>query len=163
MSTSTEDYEKPTAHPLEEMLDIEEGTTMVPASKRSTDMVVEARYDEKDDEIDEQFQEVYDLALDAFEAQSQEAELVEGKYKARNGEIAAQYLNTALAAAREKSQLKSGKDKLTLAANKVNPNKGDPAAEAGKVVGDFSEILKMLQDKNAQAEPIDVTPKPVED
>ncbi len=161
MTTTTEDYEKATAHPLEEMLDIEEGTTMVPATKRSTDLVVEARYDDKDEEIEEQFQEVYDLALDAFEAQSQEAELVEGKYKARNGEIAAQYLNTALAAAREKGQLKSGKDKLALAANKISPGTGPQSAQ--KIVGDFSEILKALADKAAESAPIDITPKHVDE
>lgn len=161
MTTTTEEYEKATSHPLEEMLNIEEGTTMVPASKRSTDMVVKAEYDEKDDEIDEQFQEVYDLALDAFEAQSQEAELVEGKYKARNGEIAAQYLNTALAAAREKSDLKQGKDKLAIAANKII---GNNINDGKKIVANFSEILKAIQNENEKSKPIDITPSiPVEE
>lgn len=161
MTTTTEDFEKATSHPLEEMLDIEEGTTMIPTSKRSTDMVIQAEYDEKDDEIDEQFQEVYDLALDAFEAQAQEAELVEGKYKARNGEIAAQYLNTALAAAREKSGLKQGKDKLAIAANKVT---GKDLGDGKKIIANFSEILRAIQDEKEKSEPIDITPSiPVEE
>ncbi len=161
MTMTIDKYEKTTSHPLEEMLDIEEGTTMVPATKRSTDMIIQAEYDKKDGEIDKQFQEVYDLALDAFEAQSQEAELVDGKYKARNGEIAAQYLNTALAAAREKSSLKQGKDKLTLAANKTTvKGSGD---DAQMVVANFSEILKAIHDKQKESEPIDITPKPVEE
>ena len=160
MTTTTEEFDKATSHPLEEMLNIEEGTTMVPSSKRSTDMVVKAEYDEKDDEIDEQFQEVYDLALDAFEAQAQEAELVEGKYKARNGEIAAQYLNTALAAAREKSDLKQGKDKLAIAANKLKP--GD-VGDGKKIIADFSEILRAVQVEKEKSEPIDITPTHVEE
>jgi len=160
MTTTTEEFDKATSHPLEEMLNIEEGTTMVPSSKRSTDMVVKAEYDEKDDEIDEQFQEVYDLALDAFEAQAQEAELVEGKYKARNGEIAAQYLNTALAAAREKSDLKQGKDKLAIAANKLKP--GD-IGDGKKIIADFSEILRAVQEEKEKSEPIDITPTHVEE
>ena len=81
MTTVTTEIEKPTSNPLEELLDIEPNTTLMPAIKRETELVVDTRYDSKDTEIEDQFQEIYDLALEAFDAQSQEAELVEGKYK----------------------------------------------------------------------------------
>lgn len=145
--------EVPINHPMENILDIEEGTTMVPAVKRSTQLVVSGQYDDKDDEIDAQFQEVYDLSLEAFEQQSQEAELVEGKYKARNGEIAAQYLNIALNAAKEKGSLKTNKDKLSLAAEKVTKSGG--TTNNNLIVGDRNDILKTLM---GQPDPIDVTP-----
>ena len=58
-------------------------------------------------------QEVYDAAMGGFETQMDEAEIVEGKYKARNGEVAVQFLNAALNAAKEKSGLKQHKDKVT--------------------------------------------------
>lgn len=155
MATEKEEIEVATQHPMENLLDIEEGSTMVPAIQRNTDLVVDVQYDDKDVEIEEQFQEVYDLALEAFEAQSAEAELVEGKYKARNGEIAAQYLNTALNAAKEKSSQKMHKDKTTLAANKVTSPTG--MTQNNLIVGDRNDILKTLMN-NSEPEPIDVTP-----
>lgn len=155
--TDKENIEVPINHPMESILDIEEGTTMMPAVKRTTELVVSGQYDDKDDEIDEQFQEVYDLSLEAFEQQSQEAELVEGKYKARNGEIAAQYLNIALNAAKEKGSLKGNKDKLSLAAEKVT---GAKTTNNNLIVGDRNDILKQLM--GTKPEPIDITPEPVE-
>lgn len=70
-------------------------------------------YDDKDGEIDEQFQEVYDKAMSAFEYQMERADStdVEPKYVARMHEVAAGYLNAALAAAKEKAAIKSNKDK----------------------------------------------------
>jgi hypothetical protein len=152
--------EVPRNHPMEDILDIEEGTTMVPAVKRSSELVVSGQYDNKDDEIDAQYQEVYDLSLEAFEQQSQEAELVEGKYKARNGEIAAQYLNIALNAAKEKGTLKGNKDKLSLAAEKVTKSGG--TTNNNLIVGDRNDILKTLMGKDDAPEPIDITPEPAD-
>ena len=160
MSTEKENIEVPINHPMESILDIEEGTTLVPAVKRTTELVVSGQYDNKDDEIDEQFQEVYDLSLEAFEQQSNEAELVEGRYKARNGEIAAQYLNIALNAAKEKGSLKGNKDKLSLAAEKVTT--GGRTTNNNLIVGDRNDILKTLMGIDTKPEPIDITPEPVE-
>jgi hypothetical protein len=69
--------------------------------------------DPKDNEIEKQFQEIYETAMSAYEALFQEVDLVEGKYKARTGEVAVQFLNTALNAAGNKMKLKQGKDKNT--------------------------------------------------
>ena len=157
--TDKENIEVPINHPMENILDIEEGTTMMPAVKRTTELVVSGQYDDKDDEIDEQYQEVYDLSLEAFEQQSQEAELVEGRYKARNGEIAAQYLNIALNAAKEKGSLKGNKDKLSLAAEKVTS--GSRTTNNNLIVGDRNDILKTLMGQDTKPEPIDITPEPV--
>lgn len=157
MATETKKIEVPVNHPMEAILDIEEGTTMVPTVQRTTEPAVTKQYDEKDAEIDSQFQEVYDLSLEAFEFQSQEAELVEGKYKARNGEIAAQYLNIALNAAKDKATLKINKDKITLAEKKVtNAN----ASTTNLIVGDRNDILKTLLQQTDVPEIKDVTPTP---
>ena len=94
-------------HPLEEVLDLEPGTTLVPAlPERSTELVVTDEYDNKDNEIEQQFQEIYDAAMDAYETQALDAEKVEPKYRARNQEVAVQYLNAALNAAKEKAGMK---------------------------------------------------------
>ena len=106
-------------HPLEEAFDIEPGTTLTTKTERSTELAETEQYDEKDKEIEEQFQEIYDAAMGAFEDQCAEAEVVEGKYKARNMEVATQLLNAALHAAKEKASQKKEKDKNDIAKNKV--------------------------------------------
>ena len=60
-------------HPMEEVLEIEPGTTVATVVERNTDLVVAEEFDEKDQEIDAQFQEVYDAAMGAFEQQSMDA------------------------------------------------------------------------------------------
>jgi Lon protease-like protein len=117
--------EKEVFHPLEEIFDIEESTTVVPYKEVKTDLVPHEPYDPKDGEIEEQFQELYDMALEAFENQQEESDVIDPKYRARNAEVAVQYLKTALEAAREKRQLKEHKDKIVTkqtTGNTVNNN-----------------------------------------
>ena len=106
--------EKEITHPLEQVFDIEENTTVVPYKEVKTDLVAFEPYDEKDSEIEEQLQELYDMAVEAFENQQEESDGIEPKYRARNAEVAVQYLKTALEAAREKRQLKEHKDKVVI-------------------------------------------------
>ena len=136
--------EKPIHHPLEEVFEIEEGTTIVPHIERSTELVIHEEYDKKDTELEEQFQEVYDAALGAFEGQMDEAELVEGKYKARNGEVAVQFLNAALAAAREKAGMKKHKDKLAVDKSKAGTPK---TLNQNLIVADRNDLLKEIMGK----------------
>lgn len=145
-----ENVETPVNHPLEEVFGIEQGTTMLPTIQRTTELTVVESYDVKDKEVEGQLQEVYDAAMGAFETQSQETELVEGKYKARSGEVAVQFLNTALEAAKSKSTIKMHKDKLSTVVNKppgtVNNN---------LIVADRNELLKNLRNMNLDADVID--------
>lgn len=123
MSKKTTETEKEIFHPLEEVFDIEENTTVVPYKQVKTDLVVHEPYDNKDEEIEEQLQELYDMALEAFENQQEESDVIDPKYRARNAEVAVQYLKTALEAAREKRQMKEHKDKVvTKQAGTVNNN-----------------------------------------
>ena len=110
-NTTRTEIESLMEHPLEEAFDIEPGTTLTTKTERSTELAVTEQYDEKDREIEDQFQEIYDAAMAAFEDQCAEAEVVEGKYKARNMEVATQLLNSALHAAKEKASQKKEKDK----------------------------------------------------
>ncbi len=102
---------------LEDVFGIESNTTLkevITFEDAQTPIARGDDYDDKDDEIDNQFQEVYDKALTAFEYQMERADStdIEPKYIARMHEVAAQYLNTALSAAKEKANLKSAKDKI---------------------------------------------------
>lgn len=126
-----------TDHPLEDVFDIERGTTEVITEEISTPLVVSpvVSYDEKDLEIEQQFQEVYDAAMTSF---ADQAGLLtqDPKFSARNMEVANAFLNTALAAAKEKASLKLGKEKNTTQAPKtVNNN----------LIMDRNELLKMMK------------------
>lgn len=99
-------------HPLEEFFDIESGTTEIEVYEREGELLPAEQYDPKDSEIEEQFQEVYNSAMDGYDLLSLELNKVEGRFKARVGEVSVQHLNTALNAASLKAKLKEHKDKL---------------------------------------------------
>ena len=140
---------KTVEHPLEGFLDIEPGTTVVEYQESApTELVLHTEYDDKDNEIEDQFQEVYDKAMDAFDAQSDITDQVEGKYAARNAEVAAQFLNTALNAAKEKSSMKAHKDKLDVA--KVRA--GAPGTVNQNLIMDRNDVLRALLGNNKDDE-----------
>ena len=129
-------------HPMEEVLDIEAGTTVITrAEHERQELTVVDEYDEKDQELEGQFQEVYDTAMDAFETQATEADLIDPQFRARNQEVAAQFLNTALGAVKEKSALKMHKDKINIDARKATTPK---TLNQNVIVADRNEILKAL-------------------
>ena len=113
MSTNNTESEKEISHPLEEIFDIEENTTIVPYTEVKTELVPHKEFDPKDSEIETQFQDIYDYALEAFENQQGESDTIEPKFRARNAEVAVQYLKTALEAAQSKSNMKQHKDKVS--------------------------------------------------
>ena len=125
-------------HPLEEMFGIASGTTEVETVHlQTTEMATVELYDDKDREIEEQFQEVYDAAMTSFADQAGLLLAADPKYSARNMEVANSYLNTALAAAKEKANLKLGKEK--------NATSGGPKTVNNNLIMDRNELLKMLK------------------
>ena len=142
--------ERTIEHPLEEFMGIEKGTTIVEYEESlPTELVAHEQYDDKDNEIEDQFQAVYDKAMEAFDAQSDITDQVEGKFAARNAEVAAQFLNTALNAAKEKGGQKQHKDKLDVAKKNV----GKPNTVNNNVIMDHSEMMRLIRDKS---EPKDI-------
>ena len=132
-------------HPAEEFFDIEPGTTIVEYKESLPSELVEVEsYDDKDKEIELQLDDIRTRALDAFEMQSEIAETVEGKYSARNSEVAANFLTTALQAIKEKAEIKKHKDKTIVAAAKAN----QPGTLNQNVVLDHKSLVQML--KNSQ-------------
>lgn len=100
------------AHPLEDVFDIEPGTTLITRQEQKTELVAVVDYDDKDVEIEEAIQEVYDKAMSGYEVIQDECEDIEGKYKARMMEVGVQHLKMALDAAEAKARMKELKDKL---------------------------------------------------
>jgi len=127
-------------HPLEGFFDIEPSSTEIEVYEREGELVKDENYDPKDVEIEEQFQEIYDSAMDGYDELSEEVHRVEGKYKARMGEVSVQHLNAALNAAKHKAQLKEHKDKLDDTAHS-----GPRVTNNNLIVDDRSALLEELR------------------
>lgn len=158
-------------HPLEKALDIEPGSTpplvtlpqdtaQVPATGRTysvtdpdTGEVVEmqvdgvtpeqlAREERVDDlRIDEQLTNVHNNAKAGFRHFMDTVDQVEPRYAARQGEVAAQFLNIALASTQTRAQANVQRKKLRIAtANIGKPN----SIQNNLVVADRNDILRQL-------------------
>lgn len=144
--------EKIIAHPLEETFNIEPGTTVVDTYDIEIAEVVQLPdYDEKDKEIENKLEEIYTVAMGQVSVVADEIDRVEGKYKARMGEVTATMLNVALSAVREKTVLKVHKDKLMVEKTNTATKRAQSAQEGANVTNnnlivtaDRNEILRML-------------------
>lgn len=128
-------------HPFEEIFDIESGSTvLIQQDIVPTELVQYDQYDDKDNEIEQQYQAIYDAAYTAFNFQVTSVERGgDPRNHARNLEVANQFLNTALAAAKEKADLKQKKEKLSNnATNTKNVTNNN-------LIIDRNELLKMIQ------------------
>lgn len=137
--------EKYIEHPLEDVLDIDSGTTVVEYKEAlPAEVIPMPNYDQKDDEIEGKLEEIYTVAMEQVQVISDETERVEGKYKARMGEVTATMLTVALGAVREKSALKMHKDKISGAAIS-----GPSTVNNNLILADRNEILRALIDKKS--------------
>jgi hypothetical protein len=128
-----------TDHPLEAVFDIEPNTTVQLTEKvEPSEVVLSDLYDDKDYDIESQFQEIYDSAMTSFADQAGLLLQSDPKYSARNMEVANAFLNTALSAAKERASLKLGKDKLAQS--------GGPKTVNNNLIMDRNDMLKMLKD-----------------
>lgn len=134
--------EKVISHPLEDALGIEPCSTIVEYQEFiPADVVEMPNYDEKDNEIEDKLEEIYTLAIGNVSAISDEMDRVEGKYKARIGEVTATMLNVALGAVKQKADLKAHKDKMSADSKSA----GTPhTVNQNLVVADRNEILRAL-------------------
>lgn len=134
-----------TSHPMEDLLGLEAGTTLIEYQEITpADVVPHAAYDDKDVEIEEKLESIYTIAMGNVAVISDEMEKVEGKYKARIGEVTATMLNVALSAVREKREMKQHKDKTIM-----ETTRGPSTVNNNLVVADRNEIMRMLRDKKA--------------
>lgn len=136
--------EKLINHPLEQLFEIESGTTIVEYHEVLPEKPIEMpNYDKKDDEIEIKLEEIYATAMGQVTLVADEMERVEGRYKARIGEVTATMLNVALGAVREKRIMKEHKDKLTPgkpATGSVTNNTLVVASDS--IVADRNELLR---------------------
>lgn len=95
--------------------------------------------DAEDEEIEKKIDTVYDAAIGTFQQQMAYTEVVEPRYAARNAEVAATYLNIALAAANSRARVKLDRKRNNMfvpgMANKVTNN---------TIVASREEIMRMI-------------------
>lgn len=152
MSIETKIVEVQIEHPAENIFDITPGTTMIEQVQVEQEMLQPVEYDNKDMEVEEQLQTVFTAAMSAFETQQFNSEGADPKFQSRAMEVANAFLNTALAAAMGKSQLKQHKDKLkkpviTAVSNNTTNN---------TLIMDRNELLKMIQNGVQDGDVVDV-------
>ena len=143
-------------HPLAETFDLAEGNTFNSDPLEGTDLTnidrdpyaavpasaVAKPYedDAEDKEINGKIDEIYGAAMEAYQNQTAFVEILEPRYAARNAEVAANYLNTALNAVSLKAKVKNEKRKVGQAgfipyANQTTNN---------VVVADRNQLLRMM-------------------
>lgn len=138
-------------HPLETLLDIEAGTTLIEYKEVvPMETVKPQNYDAKDNEIEGQLEEIYSVAMTQVSNISDEMDRVEGRHKARIGEVSATMLNVALSAVREKAAMKFHKDKLTPSAG-MTVNAGGTVTNNNLIVADRNEIMRMMLSQKTQS------------
>lgn len=144
MKVDTHTTEVQGGHPLEQIFGVTPNSTMRDVTEVVVeDTVEDPSYDATDLEIQGQFNEIYAEAKEAALMLAGEIELVEGKYKARTGEVMATMLNVALSAAQAKAKQKSDKDKMVGIAKK-----GPDTVNNNLVVASHDEILRLLDEQS---------------
>jgi hypothetical protein len=146
MTKTTEN--RKVAHPLEDIFEIESGTTEVEVVKSDTDVKVmpHETYDPKDSDIEQKLQVIATAAMDGYDVQVMKVEEAEDeRYTARMMEVANGLLSTALSAVKEMADIKKHKDKLVATANK------GPSTVKNNLtlVGSRTEILKKILQEDA--------------
>lgn len=143
MSIETKVVEVSIAHPAEQIFDILPGTTMIEQVEVEQETSQPVEYDEKDMEVEEQLQSVFTSAMSAFETQQMNSEGADPKFQSRAMEVANAFLNTALAAALGRSNMKQHKDKL----KKIVPASVTNTTTNNTLVMDRNELLRMIQNE----------------
>jgi hypothetical protein len=137
------------AHPLESVFGLEEGLTDIEQDYAVAESIVGdlavpegPQPDHKDEDdilIEQRIDEVYQMAIETFQTQTSYMAVIEPRYAARNAEVAANYLNIALAAANSRSKVKTDRKK----ANQVFIPHGGKTTN-NLVIANREDILKMI-------------------
>jgi hypothetical protein len=114
--------------------------------ERPTIDVTDAQHEKEDRTedlfIDAQLQEVHEAAMAAFYAQHAASQGVDPKFSARNAEVAAQFLNTALATVNSRVEAKFKRQKVRLDKAKLGEAKG--SINNNIIFADRNTLLKQL-------------------
>ena len=143
----------PIKHPLESVFGMEDGTVdigaeygMIESQPTELAQADSPPVDHKDDDdvlIEKRIDDVYEQAMGAFQNQTAYMEIIEPRYAARNAEVAANYLNIALAAANSRAKVKTDRKRANQS---FVPFAGQPGGKTTNniVVASREDVLRML-------------------
>jgi hypothetical protein len=98
--------------------------------------------------IDDSIVDLYQKAIDAFEEQINNAQLVEPRFAARNMEVAKMFLDSATELVHLRQRQEEHKDKKSIAERKLlGPGRGG-LTQNNIFLGDRNEVLKKLVDSS---------------
>jgi hypothetical protein len=129
------------AHNFESLFDIQESTTLLDIPQ--TNIVENSEcplYDQKDDEIEQQFQSIYEAALNAYDNQIMMVErgISDPSNNHKTLDVANNFLKTALDSVKAKADLKKNKER------NVNIKNVDNRSINNNIIMDRNELLKMM-------------------
>lgn len=141
---------KVTDHPLEDFFNMESNSTEIVKKEQKTELVKTESYDDKDDEIEEAAQTIYDEAMSGYDMLQEQLEDMDPRYAARGHEVANQKLQTALDAVKIRADLKKHKDKI---------NKTPKSNTTNTIIMDTNSLIEELRKAKAiDVKAVDVTP-----
>lgn len=137
-------------HPLDQVFDIErfDAPDSTPPLVIEEDNIItppKVALDDDDKEIDRKIDTVYDSALTQFGTMTAMIEFIEPKFAARNGEVAAQFLNIALNAATARASVKASRRKSASSVNIITQN-NDNSTTNVSISASREEILMMAKE-----------------
>ena len=142
-------------HPLEETFGLDGSYNSDPLEGTDLTTIEDDQYaivpqqaapdqpDEEDKEINKKIDTIYGEAMTAYQNQTAFVEILEPRYAARNAEVAANYLNTALNAVALRAKVKNERKK---AAGGFVPYANQTTNNV--VVADRNQLLKMMAEGN---------------
>jgi hypothetical protein len=133
-----------TSHPLEEVLNIEPNTTAIQTIEVSGDMVEDGTYDEKEREIESDYQQIAEAALETYVKLQDEMDGTDKRAIARLAEVSATVLNTAISAINGKAKLKELKNKIDAKKNQ------SPTSVTNILQIDRNELVRKIKGEGGE-------------
>lgn len=133
-------------HSFENVLGIPSGSTEVVKTRITSETKPHDDYDEKDGEIEQDFLDVHDKAMELYETLLDEIDDADQAKVSRLSEVAGQILNTALNASERRRVLKQHIDTIKQK-DRVIDNKSGPTNQTNNILVGTHEDLQALLDK----------------
>ena len=148
------------SHPLEQHFNVPTNSTEIVSTKRNDTPQTYETYDSKDTEIEQDYQNVMNTALELVDTLKEKIDSgTEAKFLARLAEVAGQHLSIALTAAEKKSKLKDNKDKFEH--KKLTSKNGAPKVVNNTIIMNRNELLEATKNGSTPIDALfeDVTDK----
>ena len=129
------------SHNFESLFNITDSTTLLDIPQTNIVENTECNlYDSKDEELEQQFQSIYEAALNAYDNQIMMVErgISEPANNHKTLDVANNFLKTALDSVKAKADLKKNKERI------VNVKNVDNRSINNNIIMDRNELLKMM-------------------